>query len=311
MNFNFFPKRERLHQDRVMSTNLILKADLDDRILRWASELAHEMERMLSAYRPDSFISQINRNAGLAPVECPPQVVDCVQEALKIASLTEGRFDPTIGALTQRTYGFGTDRERIPSPDEVRRKRGMVNYRDVEVHDRKIFLKKPGMALDLGGIGKGHAVSALVAFLKERGASRALISLGGEICCYGKLWNIAIQHPRERRLLGLAVTKSEETTLSTSGDYERFIKHREHHHILDPQTGSQNHFYAGVTLAAPGVRGGVVDAQATAFFNMPEEAVHAACEKSKIGALLIDHHLNLRINKNFHEPFEKVEFFNV
>src|SRR5579871_1113634 len=192
MNFNFLPGRDRLRHDQVMSTNLTIKANLDDRSLHQAGELAHEMERMLSAYRADSFIRKINQSAGVCPVECPPLVVDCVREALKMASRTEGKFDPTIGSLTQGTYGFGTGWERIPSEEEIIRKKEVVNYQDVEIEERNIFLRKPKMALDLGGIGKGYAVSILIAFLKEKGASRALVSLGGEIGCYGKRWRIAI-----------------------------------------------------------------------------------------------------------------------
>lgn len=310
MNFNFLTRRERLQKYQVMNTDLIIKADLEDATIHRASEIAREMEGMLSAYRADSFICQINRNAGTAPVECPAVVVDCVKEALKMASLTEGKFDPTIGALTQGTYGFGTANERIPHPEEIRSKKRVVNYQDVEIDERKIFLRKATMALDLGGIAKGYTVSVLITFLKEKGASRALISLGGEICCYGKRWKIAIQHPREKKFMGLAITKLQETTLSTSGDYERYIKNTEHHHILDPRTGSQNHFYSGITLAAPGVCGAAIDAQATAFFNMPEVDVDTACAKSGIGALLIDRHLNLRISRNFLEQFEQLDFFN-
>jgi len=264
--FGIFSK-ERALKDSVMSTQILIKAKASEDMLKEALSIASELENLLSAYKENSYISQINKNAGVSPVKCPDVVVEVVKLAVEVAEKTSGVFDPTIGVLTQKTYGFGTGNEKLPDEKTLKEKKKLVDYRQIEISGNEILLKKRGMALDLGGIGKGFASQKITEYFYSKSVDYALVSIGGEICCYGKNWKIGINHPREKRFLAVLTTKKSKTTVSTSGDYERYIKNYQNHHILNPQTGRQNHTFSSLTLVSEGFNGAYLDAYATALFN--------------------------------------------
>ncbi len=253
----------------VMSTEILIKADIGKKYLETALRLAEDIERKLSAYREDSFVSKINKYAGLSAVKCSEDVIEIISESLRIAEKTEGLFDPTIGSLTHGLFGFGTGRERIPSPSEIERVKELVDYRKVRITGNEVFLEKEGMRLDLGGIAKGWTAQKLAELLIDKGANEVLVSIGGEICTFGRKWKIAIKDAKGEGYMGIVETKEGKTTISTSGDYERFIKLSIYHHILNPRKGKQENFYSSLTIIEDGFRGAEVDALTTACFNLP------------------------------------------
>ena len=147
-------------------------ADADAAFLR-----IKELDGLLSDYDPGSEVSEISRMAGKAPVNSSPDVVKVLTETVRVAEETDGEFDPTIGALTIGVYRFGRDGGRVPGDEEIRKAKSLVDYRDLRIEGDQVYLKRPGMMLDLGGIGKGYAVEEAVRTLKERGITRGLVSL--------------------------------------------------------------------------------------------------------------------------------------
>ena len=98
------------------------------------------------------------------------------------------------------------------------------------------------------------------------------MNVGGEICVVGKEYNIAITNPYSSQNLAVIKTRKSSLSISTSGDYERYIGSKEHHHILDNKTVKQNHFYSSITLVKDGLEGTLLDAVATIAFNaLPKE----------------------------------------
>jgi len=302
-----FFKRINEIRDKVMSTEILVKAKIDKKILNECIEIAKDFEEKLSAYKPNSYISRINQMAGKEPVSCPELVINVIKEAIDVAKITNGKFDPTIGVLTQRTYGFGTGKEKIPSKEEIESVKKLVDYRNVEIFGNSVFLKKEGMALDLGGIGKGYASQLIAEYLQKRGADCGLVSIGGEICCYGRNWNIAIQHPRQSKPLAIITTKKEEITISTSGDYERYIKSYDNHHILNASNGRQSNYYTSLTLIKEGFHGGWLDAHATATFNTPDAIENAI--KFGFDAISVEKkNGSIHISPYFFEKVDMVRF---
>ncbi len=288
----------------VMSTELLIKADLEHKHLEEAFSLAVEYERWLSAYREDSYITKINRNAGIKPVECPPEVIEVIGIALRVAERSKGLYDPTIGVLTQGLFGFGTKREKIPDEEEVKLLLRLVDYKKVKVSENTVFLKERGMRLDLGGVAKGWTAQKLAEFLMEKGASKALVSVGGEICCFGKEWRVAVKEDKEK-YLGIIETTKEKTTISTSGTYERFINNPKFHHIINPKRGMQESFYTSLTLVSKGFLGGELDALTTACFNLPSAEINNLTEKY----LFIDNNGNVGIGKYFRAQVKGIYLF--
>ncbi|MDF1880407.1 FAD:protein FMN transferase [Sulfurimonas sp. MAG313] len=271
-----------------MSSHLLIKAKAPLSLLECAADIAHDIEKKLSAYQEGSELSRINKNAGKHSVKCSRLTIDIIKVSLEISEATKGVFDPSIGCLTQKAYGFGTDKERLISKSEKKRLKALVNYKDIELNEDSVYLKKEGMALDLGGIGKGYAADKIIEFLKAKGVKEVLVSVGGEIYTYGKVWHLGIQHPRQSALYAQITTTKKDTLLTSSGDYERYIQDPSHHHILNPFSGESVNLCSSLSLVSNTLDAGRMDALNTALFQMSKEEISVLCHKYDISALVID-----------------------
>lgn len=287
MIFNFFQKLNS-YETKVMSSHLLIKAKAPQKLLLQAADIAHDIEKKLSAYKEDSELSRINKNAGKHSVKCSELTLDIIKIALEVAEATNGAFDPSIGCLTQKGYGFGTDKEKLLSKNDQKRLQNFVNYKDIEVSKDSVFLKKEGMALDLGGIGKGYAGDKIIEFLKSKGVKAALVSVGGEIYTYGKVWHVGVQHPRINRLHAQITTSTKDTLVTSSGDYERYIKDPSYNHILNPSSAQSANLYSSLTLISNNLDAGRMDAFNTALFQMSQEEIANICSQYDMAAIIID-----------------------
>ena len=209
-------------------------------------KILKDVENKFSVHISNSEISKINKASGKEAVKVSEDVFFVIQKALYYAEFSDGDFDPTVGPLVE-LWGIGTDKERVPSEEEIENALTFVDWHDVELNfrERSVFLKKEGMALDLGGITKGYAADLLVDFLIEKNIERAVINLGGNVYVYGKKednspWRVGIKNPYNSEASpALALALNSSTSVVTSGDYERYIEKDgiRFHHIIDPHTG--------------------------------------------------------------------------
>ncbi len=278
---------------KVMSTEIILEADLSKKILFEALDLVKEFEAKFSAYKEDSLLNRVNINAGISGVICTQDERELFSKALEMAKASDGVFDPTIGILSQATYCFGKSTQKIPTKKELQKAKELVNFKDFIVNKESVYLKRKGMRLDFGGIGKGFIAEKLITYLRNKGAKKALVNAGGEICTFGKNYNIAIKSPYTDENIAVVKTSKAPITFSTSGDYERFISSKENHHILDIKTASQNHYYSSITLIKDGKDGTLLDAVATMAFNTPKEKLRALAKRYNIAIIAIEEEGNL------------------
>jgi len=203
------------------------------------------LEKVFSNYDAASEVSRISERSGEA-VKVSADVMSVVKTALRVAKLSDGAFDPTIGA-TAGLWGFSGEKKYIPRADEIAKLLPLVNYKNVAVDEGAgtVRLMKKGMTLNLGGVAKGFIVERAGAKLVEHGVTKAIIKAGGDMFLISdnKGFNksyfiIGIQDPREKlKIIGEAFSKH--GAVATSGDYERFFMRRgkRYAHILDPKTG--------------------------------------------------------------------------
>jgi thiamine biosynthesis lipoprotein len=268
-----------------------------------------EVERLgreLSEWIPESEVSRINAAAGKQPVEVGPDTLANVRAALDAAERTHGAFDPTWAAL-RSFYLFQPGERRVPDLAAVRKKKALVNYRDVVVEARAedagsargtVFLKRAGMALGLGGIAKGWAVDRASALLLAAGFPDHMVFAGGQVLVHGlkgdRKWRVGIQHPRMAGYIGFV--ELSDASIATSGDYEHsFVADdgTHWHHIIDLETGLPARRSTSVTLIAPS--GLIADALDTGCFVMGPEACLAMLAQypRPIEAVIIDADLKL------------------
>src|SRR5213594_355989 len=244
------------------------------------------LEELLSNWQEDSDIQRLNSAAGKHPVRVGTELRDVLETARQISDWTHGKFDVTFGVMSDLwKFDYQNQDGTIPDPREVVRRRSLINYRDLELDERNgtAFLRRQGMVVNVGGIGKGYAVDRARAILHDRGFRDFLIQFGGDMYAGGRegdhAWKLGIQDPRGPANRIFATVDVSDSTFSTSGDYARsFIKDgRRYHHILDPATGEPTQGCRSVTIMTGSAT--VADGLSTGVFVLGAEQGMALIEQ--------------------------------
>ncbi|VAV82368.1 hypothetical protein MNBD_DELTA01-81 [hydrothermal vent metagenome] len=291
---------------------IVLKGDNPEAAQTAFDEIAR-LEEIFSSYKPDSEVSRISKNAGIRPVKVSGDVIEVLEAALKISIATDGAFDPTIGAVTKlwdfsKVGGMNTEEGKltvdspIPTREALARNLPLVNYRKISINKNAstVMLDKKGMTLNLGGVAKGYIVrKAFLKMQEEHDVNWAVIRAGGDMTVFhdpkSKLevekskdpLTVGIQHPRKKSIIVgmLELTPYDESfstraasSISTSGDYERFFirDEKRYHHILDPRTGMPAGNSQSATILSRDPI--LADALSTSVFILGEEKGMALIE---------------------------------
>jgi Membrane-associated lipoprotein involved in thiamine biosynthesis len=194
---------------------------------------------------PGSQLDAVSAAAGHVAVHVADEVFFVVDKGLRLADISGGLFDPTVGPLMQ-AWKMNTESGQVPAPDVLARARALVNWRDVVTDEkaRTIYLKRAGMRLDAGGLLKGYAADEVVRILSALGVRSAIVDLGGNIYAMGErpgggAWRIGVQNPDESRGATLGVVRVIGRTVVSSGSYEHYFVQdgKRYHHIMDTRTG--------------------------------------------------------------------------
>lgn len=204
-----------------------------EEIARW--------EEILSLHRPESELSALNREAASAPWASSKRLWSAVSSAMDIARRSGGAFDPTIAPVIKSGLSA------LPS----------VGYAGVTLDPaaRTITYNRPGMAMDMGAIGKGIALDDAAEALRRRGVRSALLNFGGQVYALGSPpgqpgWTV--------RLPGLTrPLRLKNASASVSGNGEK------PGHVLSPFSGLPVH---GGDAAVVMPRAAEADAWSTALF---------------------------------------------
>ena len=242
------------------------------------------LDALLSVWKDGSDVLRINAAAGKAPVKVSGDTIEVLAIAHDVSAWTNGKFDITFGALAD-IWKFDHDQDNtVPTRAQIEARLPLVDFEQVVI-DRTAgtaFIRKPGMRVHLGGIGKGYAVDRAVALLKERGLRDFMIQFGGDLYVAGtnggKPWTLAIADPRGNHN-PFATIEMSDGTFSTSGDYERtFMKDGvRYHHIIDPDRGEPARLCRSVTLVTN--RAVIADAVAKGVFILGPTDGMALIEK--------------------------------
>lgn len=246
-----------------------------EKIIDKAFEEVKKIEQLVSINMEGTELDEVNNNAGIKPVKVSDDTYNIIKKGLEYSSLTNGSFDITIGPIV-KLWSIGLPEAKVPTLDEIKGALKYINYKDVEINDseKTVFLKKPGMIIDLGGIAKGYTADVIAQTLKDEGVEKAIIDLGGNVYALGEkaentLWRIGIQNPDQTRGEIVGSINVKDKSIVTSGIYERFIEQDgvKYHHILSPETGyPYDNEIAGVTIISDKSIDG--DALSTSVFSM-------------------------------------------
>jgi thiamine biosynthesis lipoprotein len=282
-------------EDGIMGTRIVVELWSTDEARGNAAieAVLAEMRRVdaaMSTYKPTSELSLVNARAAQEPIKISGELFDLLSTSLDYSRLTDGAFD-----ITYASVGYMYDFRKHVRPDEKQIAAALpgINYRHVEL-DRKngtVHFARPGVRVDLGGIGKGHAVDRGIAVLQSRGIDHGLVTAGGDSRIigdrFGKPWVVGIRHP-DRKDEVIARIPLEDAALSTSGDYERYFDENgvRYHHIIDPKTGRSASKVRSATIIGPTATS-TDGLSKTAFVLGPEKAIEIYNRLDDIDAVLV------------------------
>ncbi|MBI1911436.1 MAG: FAD:protein FMN transferase [Deltaproteobacteria bacterium] len=254
----------------------------------------NRIENVMSEWREGTKVSEINRNAGIKPVEVTEELFNLISASIQVSELTEGAFDISWASM-RGVWSFAKGSERLPTAEEIKERLPLVNYKNIELDNEKktVYLKTKGMAIGLGAIAKGYAVDKAAQILFNSGVRNFVIKAGGDMRVQGaqengKPWPIGIRHPRDREKF-IAKLHLTNISISTSGDYERFFIRDGvlYHHIMDPKTGYPARGSQSVTIIAHDTM--TSDAFSTAIFVLgPEKGLKLISKLKGIEAVIVD-----------------------
>lgn len=273
----------------------------DDKLLDSAFARLRQIEDELTVNKSGSEIDAVNAAAGEHAVKVGADALAILKKDLGYSAMTDGAFDASVGPLV-KLWGIGTDHARLPAKSEIEAARKLVGWKDIVLDEAAgtVFLKRPGMALDLGSGTKGYATDQLVAMFRSASVKSAIIDLGGNIFVMGsrpdgKPWRVGLQNPdSSERGDYIGVADLSNKTMVTSGVYERFFiqNGKRYHHILDPATGYPvDNGLTSVTI----ITGKSFDADGftTALFAVGRERGMQLAEKAGVDVIMVDdkHHV--------------------
>jgi thiamine biosynthesis lipoprotein len=222
---------------------------------------------VLNDYSATSEISRLSQKtldgSMAAPTEISPELADVLGIALSAARLTDGVFDPTIGPFVQ-LWRRSRRLQQLPTPERIAEARQAFGYRNVHLvlgvaADNKrptAQLMSGKMRLDLGGIAGGYIADRVLAVLKSRGISSALVDSSGDLAVGdpppGKsAWRVAIAALTEPNKPAGFIDVAN-CGVSSSGDTYRVvvIGGVRYSHIVDAKTGLGLTHSLGVTTIA-------------------------------------------------------------
>jgi thiamine biosynthesis lipoprotein len=221
--------------------------ELVDRALAWFLFV----EATCSRFDPNSELSRLSATCG-APVRVSPLLFQALQFAVRLAAVSDGAFDPTVGDAMARagfTRNYRTGRSIAADTGSA----STATFADIELDSTgsTALLKRP-LTLDLGAVAKGLAIDLAAAELKTVGSFA--IYAGGDIRLRGRSpagtpWRVAIRHPRAPGEV-IEHLRISDAAVCTSGDYERAGDTPGSHHLLTPATGLSAGSLASATVVA-------------------------------------------------------------
>ena len=231
---------QRLYKDnRVLMGTFVEVASPDPRAADIVFAEIERIEGLLSKYKADSEVAELNR---LGSLKVSPDTFYIVKRAKEFYSLSDGAFDISVAPLVD-LWGFTDKKFAVPQDNKIKATLALIGSDKIILNagDNVIKFKLSGMKIDLGAIAKGYALDCALKKLKDKSITSCLINAGGQVSClgdkFGKPWRVAVQNPQGKGVIDYLelVNKS----VSTSGDYRQFFSAgaKKYAHILDPKTG--------------------------------------------------------------------------
>ena len=232
---------------------------------------------------------------------------EILEDGMYYSEISDGVFDITVEPESS-LWDFTSDNSKVPEDAQIKEAVKLTGYKNAVLKDKKLVLKIPGMGIELGAIAKGFIADRLKDYLAVNGVTSGTVNLGGNVLCIGKKtdgspFRIGVQHPFADRNEIITAVKAEDTSVVSSGIYERYFIQdgKIYHHILDTSTGYpyDNGLVAVTIISVKSVDG---DALSTTCFAMGlEKGLEFVNSLEDVYAVFITEDERLHYSEGFKE----------
>ncbi|MGN6136588.1 MAG: FAD:protein FMN transferase [Aureliella sp.] len=254
------------------------------------------LDGQISTWNPDSELSRFNASRTTDWFDVAPETVELIAETKELTALSRGKFDVTLGALTQ-LWGFGPAGriEARPNAAAIDAAKAHVGIDKLQLRTEPPAIRKsdPLLAVDLSSVGAGKAADRVSALLDQFGLSNHFVDIAGEIVTRGKradgsAWRIGVERPQEGRGETLGMLQLENAAVATSGNYRNYqeLDGRRVGHTLDAVTGqpAQSDVLSATVIADSCSR---ADGLATMLMTLPADEARALADAHRWRVLLV------------------------
>ncbi|MGM0517011.1 MAG: FAD:protein FMN transferase [Pseudomonadota bacterium] len=261
-----------------------------------AESIVEPLYRRLHPWK-DSELTRLNRQlARDGEATASAEIRELLRISRPLFEASEGRFDPSIGALIAM-WGFHADAdEQTPSPPPVAELDAWLEHAptldDVHVEDDRLRVSNRRAQLDFNALAEGFAAGRVLDAVADLGVDNCLLDTGGDLFTLGsagpRSWRLGIRDPRDRSQALGGMMATGRRALCSSGDYERRLRYqgRSWGHIIDPHTARPATTNTGTTVLAD--HPATADGAATALMLCsPSRAGRLAREVGLDGTLLV------------------------
>lgn len=226
---------------------------------RTAFDRIRDLDAILSDYKPDSELNAVTAIAVGRPVPVSPDLFAVLAASQDLARATNGAFDITQGPAV-RLWREARRAGRMPDPAALRDAAARSGFRKLHLDaaHRTVSVEVPGMALDLGAIGKGYAATEAIEALDALGVRRALVAISGDLAFSGappgrRGWRVSVGAGDPPAAGVPAALELTHAAVSTAGAAEQHVdvEGRRYSHIIDPSSGIGLVDDLTVTVIAP------------------------------------------------------------
>ena len=275
-------------------------------------EYYHEIFDIYYEYAGVNNIRTINKNAGKSPVEVDAELIDFLEYCKELYTITQGKTNIMLGSVlsiwhgireeADRNFGFARESD-LPTEAELTEANEHTSI-DLLVIDREastVYISDAKASIDVGAIAKGYAVDRLYERIVAEGADSVVLNIGGNIRTIGlkpdnSKWTSGLTNPDKSSDESLICKlKIAETSIVTSGDYERFFYagDKAYHHIIDPVTLYPSVYFSSVSIITES--SALADALSTALFCMSyEDGLALVKSIGNIEVIWIDKDYNIK-----------------
>ena len=288
---------QMLTRTRVMMGTFVTVSLQESRYFNDVFKVLNDVDNSLSSYKKDALVYRLNHKRR---VFLDANLYEALVLSREFYKRSDAYFDIAIGSITKDLYHFGED-ERVAKSSELKESNISING----VHfNHKIAYLDDNIKLDFGGMGKGFAVDKASIFLKKMGVKKGIIAVSGDIRCLD-ICKININNPFSDNSLASFETKKRDMGISTSGNYNRYVKSTKNNHLINPKQKKPEQNFVSITLIGD-IPSSYLDAYATSASVMSKKKAYKFLNSLRVGYIVLEDNKRLVVSSNIKRYVNKL-----